>query len=150
MCIYIYIYIYIYTHTLYIYIYICVYIYIYIYVCIYIYIYHYLSLSIYIYIYMYIYIYTHVCICVYIYIYIYIYIGPSSRRKQGAARRVFSSEGCTKYVIACIVAIFYPFSQFCEIVISLLSLQKQPNTAPHLFQRGVDYGKYDMLNGILI
>ena len=41
-----------------------------------------------------------------------------------------------------IVAIFYPFSQFCEIGISLLSLQKQPNTAPHLFQRGVDYGKY--------
>ena len=41
-----------------------------------------------------------------------------------------------------IVAIFYPFSQFCEISISLLSLQKQPNTAPNLFQRGVEYGKY--------
>ena len=40
------------------------------------------------------------------------------------------------------VAIFYPFGQFCEIYISLLSLQKQPNTAPNLFQRGVDYGKY--------
>ena len=26
--------------------------------------------------------------------------------------------------------------------ISLLSLQKQPNTAPNLFQRGVEYGKY--------
>ena len=34
------------------------------------------------------------------------------------------------------VAIFYPFSQFCEIDISLLSLQKQPSTAPNLFQRG--------------
>ena len=40
-----------------------------------------------------------------------------------------------------IVAIFYPFSQFCEISSSLLSLQKQPNTAPNLFQRGVEYGK---------
>ena len=43
-----------------------------------------------------------------------------------------------------IVAIVYPFSQFCEINISLLSLQKQPNTAPNLFQRGVEYGKYDL------
>ena len=43
-----------------------------------------------------------------------------------------------------IVAIFYPSSQFCEINISLLSLQKQPNTAPNVFQRGVEYGKYDV------
>ena len=41
------------------------------------------------------------------------------------------------------VAIFYPFSQFCEIDISLLSLQKQPNTVPNLFQSGVEYGKYE-------
>ena len=41
-----------------------------------------------------------------------------------------------------IVAIFYPFSQFCEIGVSLLSLQTQPKTAPNLFQRGVEYGKY--------
>ena len=41
-----------------------------------------------------------------------------------------------------IVAIFYPFSQFCEINISLLSLQKEPNTAPNVFQRRVEYGKY--------
>ena len=41
------------------------------------------------------------------------------------------------------LAIFYSFSQFCEIGISLLSLSEQPKTAPHLFQRGVDYGKYD-------
>ena len=40
------------------------------------------------------------------------------------------------------LAIFYPFSQFCEVNISLLSLQTQPNTAPNLFQRGVEYGKY--------
>ena len=45
-----------------------------------------------------------------------------------------------------IVAIFYPFSQFCEINISLLSLQTQPNTAPNLFQRGVEYGKYAQPN----
>ena len=44
------------------------------------------------------------------------------------------------YII--ILAIFHPSSQFCEINISLLSLQKQPNTAPNLFQRGVEYGKY--------
>ena len=42
-----------------------------------------------------------------------------------------------------ILAIFYPFSQFCEINTSLLSLQKQPNTAPNLFQRRVEYGEYD-------
>ena len=41
-----------------------------------------------------------------------------------------------------IVAIFCPFSQFCEINISLPSLQNQPETAPNLFQRGVEYGKY--------
>ena len=41
-----------------------------------------------------------------------------------------------------ILATFYPFSQFCEIKISFLSLQTQPNTAPNLFQRGVEYGKY--------
>ena len=40
------------------------------------------------------------------------------------------------------VAIIYPFCQFCEINISLLSLQTQPDTAPNLFQRGVEYGKY--------
>ena len=45
-----------------------------------------------------------------------------------------------------IVAIFYPFSQFCEVNISLLSLQTQPNTAPNLFQRGVEYGKYVSVN----
>ena len=45
--------------------------------------------------------------------------------------------------ITIIVAIFYPFGQFCEINISLPSLQKQPDAAPNLFQRGVEYGKYD-------
>ena len=41
------------------------------------------------------------------------------------------------------VAIFYPFSQFCEITISLPSLQRQPTAAPDLFQRGVEYGMND-------
>ena len=41
-----------------------------------------------------------------------------------------------------ILAIFFPFSQFCEVNVSLLSLQTQPDTAPNLFQRGVEYGKY--------
>ena len=48
-----------------------------------------------------------------------------------------------------IVAIFYPFSQFCEMDISLLSLQTQPNTAPNLFQRGVEYGEYDLARAAL-
>ena len=41
-----------------------------------------------------------------------------------------------------VVATFYPFSQFCEIEISPLSLQTQPKASLNLFQRGVDYGKY--------
>ena len=47
-----------------------------------------------------------------------------------------------------IVSILYPFSQFCEIDIPLLSLQKQPNTASNLFQRGVEYGKYVWRPGV--
>ena len=49
-------------------------------------------------------------------------------------------------MITIIVAIFYPSSPFCEITISFLGLQQQPNTAPDLFQRGVEYGKYDDSN----
>ena len=52
------------------------------------------------------------------------------------------SRSCALVVID-MVAIFCPFGLFCEINISLLSLQTQPNTAPNLFQRGVEYGKYD-------
>ena len=48
-----------------------------------------------------------------------------------------------------IVVIFYPFSQFCEIDVSLLSLQTQPKTVPNLFQKGVEYGKYDNSNNSL-
>ena len=43
-----------------------------------------------------------------------------------------------------IVAKFYPFGQFCEMIISLLSLETQPNTAPNLVQRGVEYGEYEI------
>ena len=70
----------------------------------------------YMYVCVYMYMYMYMYVCMYIYIYIYIYI---------------------------IVAIFYPFSQFCEIGISSLSLQKQPKTAPNLFQRGVEYATYE-------
>ena len=45
--------------------------------------------------------------------------------------------------ITIILAIFYPFSQFCEIDVSLPSLNKKNKTAPNLFQRGVEYGEYD-------
>ena len=61
-------------------------------------------------------------------------------RRPAAARAVRGRLG--QGAGAHIVAIFYPFSQFCEIDVSLLSLQKQPQTAPNLFQRGVEYGKY--------
>ena len=80
--------------------------------------------------------------CIYIYIererYVYIRI---------FAVHIFGYDcisvfGYAFYSDISIVAIFYPFSQFCEIDIPLLSLQKQPNTAPNLFQRGVEYGKY--------
>ena len=64
-------------------------------------------------------------------------VAPESLRED----RVGAGSGMMQ-CHAHVVAIFYPFSQFCEINISLLSLQKQPNTAPSLFQRGVEYGKY--------
>ena len=51
-------------------------------------------------------------------------------------------------VLFYMVAIFCPIGLFCEINTSLLSLQKQPNTAPNLFQRGVEYGKYVLLGGV--
>ena len=68
---------------------------------------------------------------------------PWSRtcRPAGPRRRRRRPRRC----VLGIVAIFYPFSHFCEINISLPSLQKQPNTAPNLFQRGVEYGKYPWL-----
>ena len=40
------------------------------------------------------------------------------------------------------VAILYPFSRFCEIYVSLLSLEKHPTTAPNLFQSGVESGQF--------
>ena len=85
-------------------------------------------------------------------IYIYIYIhdiytcdpkvpgrpeGPGGVPEAGhpPAERYSADQG--------MVAIFCPFSKFCEMNISLLSLQTQPNAAPNLYQRGVEYGKYD-------
>ena len=40
------------------------------------------------------------------------------------------------YVTSCIVAIFYPFGQFCEIIIFFLSLQKQPKESPKSISEG--------------
>ena len=66
--------------------------------------------------------------------------GPTRMLIPLAPERACNDSQLSEKVI---VAIFYPFSQFCEIDISLLSLQTQPNTAPNLFQRGVEYGKYE-------
>ena len=63
-----------------------------------------------------------------------------TRRPPGPRPRVRPEEPIIEAYR--IVAIFYPFSQFCEINITLLSLKTQPNTAPNLFQRGVENGKY--------
>ena len=52
-----------------------------------------------------------------------------------------SPSGCVCLYMV-IVAMLYPFSQFCEIDSFLLSLQKEPKTAANLFQRGIEYGKY--------
>ena len=99
------------------------------------------SLSLYIYIYIYIYIcYIHI----HIHIYIYIYsveagqvVRPGRGSSRGDAAHLQDGDPRDSYS----VAIFYPFSQFCEIGIFPPSPNKQPNTAPNLFQRGVEYGK---------
>ena len=106
-----------------------------------------------------------ICICVYVYAYAYAYAfvplvvlgslalsaqraAPSVRRKGKCSKAGAALHGScwssvrTQLVRIDIVAIFCPFSQFSEINISLLSLQTQPNPAPNLFQRGVEYGKY--------
>ena len=115
----------------------------------------------YIYIYIYIHTYTHVYICMYIHTHTHIYQRAVQGRPWVTSRLyhypyhyyyyyyhyivVCSSCALSYHYYICmffIVAIFYPFSQFNEINSSLLSLQTQPNTAPNLFQRGVEYGKY--------
>ena len=134
---------------------------------IYIYIYTYyigvcISLSLYIYIYREREKYKHLYnMCIYIYIYVFLVMfcrclpghyafgvsrmndfqttGTGTWKHLEHTQNVCSSCFITEQYV---VAIFYPFSQFCELNMSLLSLQKQPNTAPNLFQRGVEYGKY--------
>ena len=73
------------------------------------------------------------------------HILPPSETDLGLCLAVFAGSGgrygC--HILVAMVAIFCPLCLFCEIVSSLLSLQKQPNTAPNLFQRGVEYGKYE-------
>ena len=63
---------------------------------------------------MYIYIYIHTNMYVYIYIYIY------ETRPRGDGRAPVASPPVVPMLY--ILAIFYPFSQFCEIDISLPSL----------------------------
>ena len=66
------------------------------------------------------------------------------RSARAAPRRSGSCQSLETFGLgSSIVAMFYPFSQFCEINVSLLSTQEEPNAAPNLFQRGVEYGKYE-------
>ena len=91
----------------------------------------------------------HICIYIYIYIYIMnndnniIYYDLKLVVEELYIAATLHAEDDWDGELKAIVAIFYPFSQFCEINISLLSLQTQPNTAPNLFQIGVEYGKYE-------
>ena len=60
--------------------------------------------------------------------------------QKGKTQNTSNNHMRSKYILA----IFCPFSQFCEINISLPEPAKQPNTAPNLFQRGVEYSKYEI------
>ena len=96
---YIYIYIYIHIHTrAYIYIYICIYIYIYV--------------DLYTYIHMHTHIRIHMCVRIW-----------RSEHRIGVGRAAPADGFAGERLL--VVAIFYPFGQFCEIDISLLSLQTQ-------------------------
>ena len=109
-----------------------------------IYIYIYISLSLYI-LYICIYLYMYVCLSLSLSLYIYIHTHESGASCPEHREDLYASHRTPGPAVSFIVAIFYPFSQFCEINISLLSLQTQPNTAPNLFQRGVEYGKYEFV-----
>ena len=107
---------------------------------------------------MYVYIYIYIYVYVYIYIYIYIGLSVTGLRALGVPKwfrwawraraplhvGAHARFGTLKtrsqprwvFISQTVVAIFYPFSQFSEKDIFLLSLQKQPNTAPNLFQKG--------------
>ena len=103
----------------------------------YVYIYIYIHI-----IYLYIYIYMYV-IYVYIVCYVILYFGMTSPKCLLCSMFDHGPSWLKHWHVALfILAIFYPFSQFCEIIIFLLSLQKQPKASPNLFQRGVEYGKY--------
>ena len=53
-----------------------------------------------------------------------------------ACRPILTCRHAVMWACSHIVAIFYPFSQFCEINISLLSLQKQTKKPQIYFRRG--------------
>ena len=88
----------------------------------------------------------YVCIYIYIYRHIVSQVCPRRRPRRAVPEQIAASLKRPVAMITIILATFYPFSQFREINISLLSLQNQPNTAPNLFQRGVEHGKYDNRN----
>ena len=90
-------------------------------VCIYIYIYiHTYIVSIYIYIYIFIYTYT-ICILYAYYCVYFMYAIRSSAVEFWPAAWPCCSQKCLRGTKG-ILAIFYPFSQFCEIDVSLPSL----------------------------
>ena len=90
----------------------------------------------YICIYIYIYIYTHVYIHTYTHMYLSLSLSPSLSPKVLANLRDAAQRAVDRMPEVIIVAIFYPFSQFCEIDIFLLSLQKQPTHSPKFISEG--------------
>ena len=100
--------------------------------------------------------YIHVCMYIYIYsysyiyIYIYVYVVLSKEERNDEVittvvrLEIIGSDGARRLgpfrsaYPPCfgIVAIFYPFSQFCEIGVSLLSLQNSQKRPPRYFRGG--------------
>ena len=84
-------------------------------------------------VYTHIYIYIYICVCVYIYIYIHTITIYTLRAWRTSVRR--RPPGPSRCAIS-MVAIFYAFSLFCEIVISLLSLQNRQEQSSTYFRGG--------------
>ena len=95
--------------------------------CVYIYIYIYLSLYIYIYVILY---YNCNMLCFVISYYMMLYYMFTSLGADASEQR-----GLHEARRRPIVAIFYPFSQFCEIDVSLLSLQNHQEKPSIYFRR---------------
>ena len=95
----------------------------------------------------YIYIYTHT---INIYIYIYTYIHTVYTYRAEADMTVFISSGNlfarSVYILRNLCILQLPYSALSANSVKYVSpfwaCKNSPKTAPHLFQRGVDYGKY--------